>query len=222
MDATMPPPDPREEFEFWGRQATEHMLFLHLGIEDVLIKAEAMRQHDRLARAYEVRDLNAFVALLRVAIATKQRVLDRLNAGQWLGWIYPLFVDHVLREERYFLARLAGADAPAEEAKRWARFMAEHAAFAAHLIDPSETKWVATTTRFGEVLSEDADACARACTAQLVEMTARNTAELNAVVGEMKPGRPASIIHPVLAAHVLREGERGARFLSDAAGALGP
>lgn len=212
--------DPNEEFAFWGRQATEHMLFAHLGLEEPSLKAEAMRQHDRLAAAYEARDLQAFLPLLETAIETKQAVLDRLNSGEWLGWIYPLFLDHVLREERYFLARLHGAGTPAAESARWARFMAEHAMFAAHLLDPAEACAVAAAVQLGGALGGDANACARACTRQFVVMTERHTRELNAFVAGMKPARPKSIIHPVLGAHVLREGERGAAILASAAQAM--
>lgn len=200
----------QDDFAFWGNQATEHALFMHLGLEDPALKAEALRLYESMKAAYDAGPAGQehFLFLLGRSMEFKQRVLARLLQGEWLGWLYPLFVDHILREEAYFLAKLQGMLPPLEEAPTWLRFMREHAQFAAHLIDPTESAAIATAGQQAGQLARLEGGCAVTCSPQLLALSERQGRELDQFFSTMKPANPKSIIHPALAAHVVREGRR--------------
>lgn len=206
---------PTQEFEFWGRQATEHALFMHLGLEDPALKKQALDIHNGLKSWYDTLQLDPFLKNLETSMAFKRAVLARLNAGEWLGWLYPDFVDHVLREEEYFLAKLSqgvggGRGMPANiETATWLRFMGEHAQFAAQLVDPTEAQAMSRAAALARRFEGLHAGCTHStCGPQMVALSERAGRELDAFFSGMKPAKPKSIIHPVLAAHVVREGRR--------------
>lgn len=227
--------DPRtsELLAFWPRQMEEHALFLSLGLEDPALRAEAARERDRWRKfrarrregPAEAAEALALAADLR---ALKVRVHDRLAAGEWLGWLFPSFVDHIRRELDYFTAALRRARRPepggsarraSEEMCSWLMFMMEHAAFAAHLLDPREVRLVlrarALIGDFGRLHA----ACGGA-DAQLLSLSERAGRALDAyfVGSGLGTARARSVVHPALAAHVVREGRM---FLRTVLGLMG-
>ena len=215
----LPPPDPREEFEFWGRQAVEHALFAHLGLEGAGEKSAALEMHNALKAAYDARDLEKFLPLLEQSIAFKKQILQRLVGGEWLGWLFPAFVDHVTREEEFFLNRLRGGPPPAEEAHAWLRFMREHAEFASHLVDTTERQAIMQALALAGDLGGLEHACQQACSAQLAYLSAQKGRELDAFFTGTTPTKPLSVIHPVLREHVIREGRRFVETMNRLSGA---
>lgn len=201
-------PAQQGEFAFWGNQATEHMLFMHLGLEDPVLKQQALDLYTQMKAAYDRRDVAAFLPLLDQAMTMKHRVLTRLLAGEWLGWIFPTFVDHTLREESYFLSKLQGSVPQTAETMAWLRFMAEHAEFASHLVDTTERAAMLHALTLASDLNGLESACTQSCGAQLAALSAQKGRELDQFFSSMTPTKPLSVIHPVLAAHVVREGRR--------------
>lgn len=202
-----------DDVEFWSRQLSEHALFLHLGLDDKELKRRAMNLH----QAWEQfrrgpRPVQDAIRLVMELRDLKTEVHARLERGEWLGWLWPLFVDHVRREGDYFLGALQGTRLdPVTECQIWLTFMAEHAAFAAHLLDPSEANRIRQALEAQGQLGALFNACGQGVNDQLLSLTQRSGMDLDAYVNALgvgKPGGAKSIIHPVLAEHVVREGRR--------------
>jgi hypothetical protein len=202
-----------DDIDFWSRQLSEHCLFLMLGLDDRNLKARAQRLHEEWEKFRRgARPIQAAIALTRETIAFKSEIYTKLAANQWLGWLFPLFVDHTRREAEYFLAALEGKQVdPAVECQMWMTFMGEHAAFAAHLLDPSEAENIREALRLQQKFGEHFHDCGAAVGPQLSSLGERSGQELDAYfngLGIGKPGGAKSVIHPVLAEHVVREGRR--------------
>jgi len=202
-----------DDIEFWSRQLSEHALFMQLGLDDKRLKGEAERIHNQWERFRRgPRTVPDAIALVQGTRNFKMEVHARLVAGEWLGWLWPLFVDHIRREGDYFLGKLQGQMlSDADECATWLTFMAEHAAFAAHLLDPSEATRIQQAIAMLGTLNELWKACSTSLNDQLLSLTTRSGQDLDAYVKNLgigKPGGARSIIHPVLAEHVVREGQR--------------
>lgn len=196
------------DINFWARQFSEHCLFFHLGLDDARFKNPAKQLHDEWEAARPALDLNTALALAQKTRAFKTEILTTLNSGQWLGWIFPTFVDHTRRELDLFVANACGAPVTATQtATEWLRFMAEHAAFAAHLMDPVEAMRIRQALAAVGKLSKLQAACRAGVTDTLLGLSNTAGTELDTfVVRDVSKAK--SIIHPVLATHVVREGRR--------------
>lgn len=203
------------QIDFWARQFSEHALFLSLGIvADPGLSKEAERQQG-LWDAFRSSGLSGQAAKDRVIeLATKLAtlkgdVLARLEGGEWLGWLFPSFVRHILSELLWFTSRLEAKAAPAygqEDVRSWLRLMAEHAAFAAHLLDPVEVKLIREARTLLGAL-QGLGGCGSTLPT-LVDLSDRAGRQLDQYLVASGIGTPKvkSVIHPVLAAHVVREG----------------
>lgn len=205
------------EIAFWSNQLAEHCLFLNLGLDDKDLKRRAMDLHQQWERfrregGLEGGGVQEVIALTLKTRALKVEVHTRLERGEWLGWLWPLFVDHTRREGDYFLGALQGTRLdPATECKIWLTFMAEHAAFAAHLLDPSEAARIQQALQMQGQLGSLFHHCGTTIGGQLLSLTERSGMDLDAYLKALGVGTPngaKSIIHPVLAEHVVREGRR--------------
>jgi len=197
-----------DEIEFWSRQLSEHALFFHLGIEDEALKHDALILHsdwETFRQGGAAGDLVALVTNLR---GFKTMLLDELSR-RWIGWIFPLFVEHTRRELDLFVAHLGTSALTPDELCQWTRFMAEHAAFAAHLLDPAEAAKIQEATAAAGQFSKLSEGCA-VITPTLVALSQKAGEGLDAWLQKSGLGTPAthSVVHPVLAAHVVREGQR--------------
>lgn len=196
-----------DEIAFWSRQLSEHALFLHLGLEKKTLKREALLLHNEweLFRAGQPSDLLGMCSDLR---AFKTLVLDELQKG-WCGWIYPLFVEHTRRELDMFVKHIQTNALDEDELQHWLRFMAEHAAFAAHLLDPMEADKIREATEVTGQFCNLAKAC-DGMTPTLLDMSKHEGEGLDEWLTQSGLGTPntRSVVHPALAAHVVREGQR--------------
>jgi hypothetical protein len=206
-----------DEIDFWSRQLSEHALFMQLGLQDPALRVRANELHELWEQFRSVRPKmttrDAAIQAVNLAMETRSlllHVLDRLDKGQWLGWLWPLFVDHIRREGDYFIEQLQHKTFDVgDECQIWLQFMAEHAAFAAHLLDPTEAARIRDATAFIGNFEQLHNGCA-AINPQLLDLTQKAGAELDQYFTSLPVGTPKlkSIIHPVLAAHVIREGQR--------------
>lgn len=145
--------------------------------------------------------------------ALKARVLSRMEGGEWLGWLLPSFVRHMLDELLHFTGLLeakAGISASGAPLglSTWLRLIGQDAGEVARQIDPSE-----------ERLSREARAIAggfsslagleRGRGAPAAEIAVKAGRDLEGWLASSGLGTPKakSAVHPVLAAHVAREAE---------------
>jgi hypothetical protein len=136
---------------------------------------------------------------------------------------YPLLIDHILREARFYLGLLerlqcrAAVDLVAEMIMQeafWNRIMAEHAKFIRGLLDPTEVQLFDTADNFGhqfDALTAEAEALVRQ-TADLPAVTEESRQATVSIRDFKSQGTEGlitcmirSIIIPLLGDHVLRE-----------------
>ena len=202
-----------DDIDFWSRQLSEHALFMQLGLNDKRLKGIAERLHNEWENYRRgPRTVANAITLVRSTRDFKTEVHSRLVAGEWLGWLWPLFVDHIRREGDYFLGKLEGKMlSDADECATWITFMGEHAAFAAHLLDPSEAARIQQAIALLGNFNQLWQGCSTSMNQQLLSLTTRSGLDLDAYLKSLgigKPGAARSIINPVLAEHVVREGQR--------------
>lgn len=201
---------PYEETIFWSRQFDEHLQFLQLLFTDGKLKREATLLQNEYARTRR-KAIGAGPRAPAIMSQINGKVFDyqsealkRLEAGEFLGWAFPLFVDHITREMELF-AFLVG-DGPRPRGRTVEATVkqlgAEHAMFAAHLLDPTERE-----------LANEANAAGL----QLMELVDdpsadRQAADVERAIGRFvtenklgKLGGALSIIPRSLADHVVRE-----------------
>lgn len=209
------------EIDFWVRQLSEHALFLHLGLEDKKLKKEAFQLHtkfEHFRRKFnaEIRDMclmNSVLPLIEKEREFKVRVLNRLEAGEWLGWLFPLFVNHIILELDYLVDKLNGVTYSfSQELQFWNRVNSEHALFASHFLDPKERSHILVADAVAQKLNQTND---QEYTTML-QLSLNASKELDAFNKQVRASGNGvqSIIHPVLLDHVIREGERSIKTLS--------
>ena len=175
-----------------------------------------------LVRAVEALDRKAYRATSMLA-DFKSRLLTSVRSCEMFTLNYPLLIEHILREARFFMTMLVmlvkGEDImdPRDLINKeafWNRIMAEHSKFIAGLLDPSEQNLIDTARMFGKTFDK--------LTAEAVEATnqtleaAKVTDESIAETIRLRDFKSAgtdgilncqiqSIILPLLGDHVLRE-----------------
>lgn len=238
-----------DEIRFWSRIMKEHSLFLKLGFrcEDTQLINEANhffavfeaienRSH-ALPLNTDPQIIQRFNAEVHTAVshiwAFKRKVLGLIVRCQLPGGNnFPLLVDHVSREARYFRNRLeelnAGKleplpDAIIDENVFFLRIMADHSKFIGHLLDPSERQLVEQARGFShdfdQLLFQAKDLESMRPQSQTVPLldqfldqnrvSVQSLRDFKQTARELiEACRIKSIIHPLLADHVFREAER--------------
>lgn len=223
--------DTMELIRFWSRQLSEHALFMQLGLDPADLKKTADDLHSQyekfrgtipadVASPDQVTELTAKSVELATSLrGFETEVYDRLSGGEWLGWLFPTFVDHIRREGDYFITSASGGGPTgmplvANKLCTWLGFMAEHAIFAAHLLDPAEVTLIAQGKALSERFQELGDSC-RSMEPQLLGLSKRCGDQLDLYFTQngIGTGSVSSVIHPVLALHVVREGRMFLRTL---------
>lgn len=205
------PQQVQNDILFWlGSQDREHMLFLNLGIDAGAagpLKVEAGRlqaAYENAARTQNIQEIlrlsGPSQALKKAAFAESQR--------RWIGWLFPVFYDHIRREIDYALTRIERTLSAQEEICFWTQIGAEHAVMAAHLLDPTEV--VAFRGAMNEHAKMDGlhKSCATQIMPSLIALTERSARELDVFFTVAEKANFKSVIHPTLAAHIVREGRR--------------
>ena len=204
----------RELVRFWAPQMAEHSMFLHLLLADGKLKERALEIYNRWRHFICDKNMHPVEdvwPLVQELARFKRKVLARLNAGEWLGAAYPTFVEHILRELLYFVDKLAGVKFTAEqEIAFWNTINADHASFAAGLLDPKEQdlrdKATATSKKIKALNVKDLVTALEAG----VELSDFNKQAYQGIVSNtIKSVIPESLIY-----HVVREGQHGNKTLS--------
>ncbi len=102
---------PQTEATFWLPQFQEHASFTAEGLVDPTLQAQAQQlvEQARQITSGNIRD----VAGLAMALNDfHQPLLARLQSGEWLGWLYPSLIAHMMREQNWYLGVIQGLYTP--------------------------------------------------------------------------------------------------------------
>jgi len=168
----------------------------------------------------------------------KSKLLQNILSCEIFTFNYPLLIDHILREARFYLKILYQLqnrqvvnilEDIIDQEKFWDRIMAEHAKFIRGLLDPTEITLFNTANRYGkvfDVLTEQAMTMTEQTTIlpQLSSKTYKATASLRdfktAATDGLLQGKIRALAVPLLADHVLREANHYLRLLNTFNGRL--
>lgn len=209
---------------------------------NIYIDPNITRMESALAKSYPkqitastvrmVQELNdrAIWAAEQIA-AFKSKVLKEVLACRTFTTNYPLLIDHILREAKFYLRMLRmlqcreDIDLTKEAAYQetfWNRIMAEHSKFIRGLLDPTEEKLFNTANDFGrrfDELTEEGKGLAENL-GILPSLTEKSLAATAAVRDFKKQGTEGlvqckikSIAFPLLGDHVVREANHYIRML---------
>jgi hypothetical protein len=181
-----------------------------------------------------VEDLNnrAIAAAEQIAMF-KSKVLQNVIACKMFTTNYPLLIDHILREAKFYLRLLRKLQAKEElELAReaafqetfWNRIMAEHSKFIRGLLDPTEVSLFNTANDFGKKFDElTAEAKSLSDNLGLLPSVTQksldNTVDIRNFKKQGTEGiiqcKIKSIAFPLLGDHVVREANHYIRILKD-------
>lgn len=178
-------------------------------------------------------ELNARAICITSALADyKANLLNAVLTCKAFSHSYPLLIDHILREARFYqcmLTRLQNherIDSPRDLLEQqffWNRIMNEHAVFIRGLLDPTEQELITKANNFGNefnVLTEKAAAAMDQTipSSRLTGISLDATVRLRDFKATGTQGllecRIRSIILPLLADHTLREANHYLRLLN--------
>jgi len=251
-----------DEIHFWGQQMSEHAEFLYLGIEDANLKNKGLELHTlwqtfmtdnfdskgisskgkivlddsdfAKINSNNYNNLDYLIVQLR---EYKQEIIRQLDAGKWLGWIYSLFVKHMLTELEYFNDKLNNIVLPREEEIRFYNTMnAQHAGIIAHLLGPDlendsliskanrlyhkitnlshlETNSVVKKVDefYHKIVTDGEDTFLKLSLDDAKELDVFN----NQIKTAITSNQVKSIIHPVLINHIIYAGKRSIYVLEN-------
>ena len=207
---------------FWLDQEFEHARFfiMHMPSPDLDPQRQmVMQMQDSIgAQLAKVKaggatagDLAAFnrptIELVRRFLDVKRQMEKAQESGQLRSLAWPTFFEHVALEGERFANRLEKFSRGQVEYDRsevidfWTRIMADHADFVAHLLDPEEKALIQKAMQSAGVWRGMKGGSKDKVDDQLDSFIAfKKTAQAGVEAGQIK-----SIIHPLLADHVLRE-----------------
>jgi len=182
----------------------------------------------------KVADLNKRVIKETEALVKfKTEILMGMLECRLFTWNFPLLIEHIRREARFFIAHLERLQKrisldPAEELIRekvfWDRIMAEHSQFIAHLLDPTETALIRTADDFARKFFklEDRARHVKDTDSHLPKQLLKDEIKATGAIQDFKATAEElilaceirSIIVPLLADHVLREANHFYRILT--------
>lgn len=206
----VPPPQANQvalpdDVAFWSRQLAEHALFLHLMLQDPQLKAQALALHNLWMQTMLTGgDISRPLSEL---LAFKRMVLARLERGEWLGWALPSFVQHILLEGDYFQRRLQGGVNAGQDFQTWLEIVKGHADIGPKLIDPKAEGFAEQAKPLSQRVAQLQSRCnVRTIEHQCLVDADQAIQQANAWVRNVPVG--LNIVHPTLAAHILREHDR--------------
>jgi hypothetical protein len=170
--------------------------------------------------------------LLEDIINFKTTILNNVLECKMFTVNYPLLIDHILREARFYqrlIRRLQSRDEiniqreAFEQEFFWNRIMAEHSKFIRGLLDPSEEELFRTANNFGKEFDQltkeakEAMDMTRPALYHVTEDSLKATRELRDFKAQGTQGilecKVKSIIIPLLGDHTLREANHYLRLL---------
>lgn len=180
------------------------------------------RHSSEMVHQVEMLDREAY-QLTNALAEYKEKLLAHIKSCKMFTMNYPLLIDHILREAKFFMNMLASL-VRGEDIMRpedlinqeifWNRIMAEHSKFIAGLLDPAEETLIDTARTFGkefDALTAEATQAAKQ-TNEIARVTTESLLETKKLRDFKEAGTSGileckiqSIIIPLLGDHVLRE-----------------
>jgi Protein of unknown function (DUF2935). len=171
------------------------------------------------------------IAATNMLAGYKARLLSNVLACRVFTLNYPLLIDHILREARFYLNMLNklqhrdAIDTPDEIIEQevfWNRIMAEHSKFIRGLLDPTEVELIDTAEKFGREFDS--------LTGKAIELTKKTSGLEDVTEDSLEAAegirdfkrqgtqglikcRIKSIALPLLGDHVVREANHYIRLL---------
>lgn len=171
------------------------------------------------------------ISLITGIIQFKTTILSNVLSCRMFTVNYPLLIDHILREAKFYLQMVQrlqnreeiNAEKEAyEQESFWNRIMAEHSKFIRGLLDPTENELINTANNFGNEFDKLTDEAKQAMdkTIPLDKVTKDSLEVTKAIRAFNTQGTEGlleckikSIIIPLLGDHVLRESNHYLRLL---------
>ena len=188
----------------------------NLGTGDAAIPTRTM--------AEQVESLNYKAYQLVSQLADyKENLLENIRACKMTTTLYPLLIDHILREAKFFMNMLASISSgdtmmrPEDMIRQeafWNRIMAEHSKFIAGLLDPTEENLIDTARMFSKQFDTLTDQAKQAATQTMnIDKITENSLSTTLKLRDFKSAgtkgfldcKIESIMVPLLGDHVLRE-----------------
>lgn len=219
-----------DEYLFWIHQMGEHAFFLYLALSDYAIEDEGFQElRERGLQFYhdvepeegilnpqvgpEFSEVNTWLDQLK---EWKIQVKEAILASDWLGFGFPSVIDHYLLELDFYRAKLEEAItgerviSVEDEIAFWTKIAADHAATIARLLDPKEREYYKQLNHLNDQLFELGQSNDELDL--FIQLSQQHQEELNDIFQDVYVGIEnkdiLSIIHPMLLAHIIREGKR--------------
>lgn len=216
------------EYTLNAEMVTKQLTGLPINTNITLMEARLINDMEiasNVARAQTINSLNQrIINLLKPSIQTQKTMLENVIACKLFTAIYPLMLDHVIREAEHYLGHLerlqkreSMVDQPskvAEHEEFWNDIMGEHAEFIRGLLDPTEEELIRSANGFANEFDELTVAASQAFEelSQLAQVTRNSIITTTNIRNFKEQGTKGildckirSIILPLLSDHVLRE-----------------
>jgi len=236
-----------DDIHFWSHQMEEHAEFMYLGLVEPSLKNRSMEfkkiyedYHNRhfmskgieehklilddsdFQKLKEDLDINEIVKINEEFKKFKEGIIDRLKKGEWLGWLWQSFIQHLLDELNYFNGKIQ-LKYDGDEVQFWNKMNADHVGSGGHLLDPdfkNDELIVKSFNLYHELQKMD-----KGEKEQLIHMSLNYAKELDVFHKKTQDAvinhKIDSVIHPLLIEHIVREGERSIYSLTKLAQMIG-
>lgn len=172
------------------------------------------------------------ISLVAALIQFKSQILSSVLSCKMFTVNYPLLIDHIMREARFYLnmlQRLQNRDTvninrdAYEQELFWNRIMGEHALFIRGLLDPTENELISTANNFGnefiQLVQESQNAIDKTLPiSNVTRDSLKATRDIRNFKEQGTKGilecKIKSIIIPLLGDHTIREASHYLRLLN--------
>ncbi|NLX61529.1 MAG: DUF2935 domain-containing protein [Tissierellia bacterium] len=167
------------------------------------------------------------INLVKEVISYKEKILKKLLDCKLFANLYPLLIDHIMREAIYYLKALESLQRREEPVKDildnqifWDTIMMEHAQFVRGLLDPTEVELFNTANDLAEAFEDLIEITKKAGPKDIPKVT-KMALEDTIEIRDFKQAGTEGLIdcqiqviaYPLLADHILREANRYIRVL---------
>jgi len=230
------------KFTFDAERATEFYSGIQLDTELTRMELSLDKNLNPVMSSLLVDQVSALnqkaITATTVLADYKSKLLQDILSCKLFTFNYPLLIDHILREARFYLKILYQLQNRQvvnilvdiiDQEKFWDRIMAEHAKFIRGLLDPTEVALFDTANRYGktfDTLTEQAMTMTEQTTIlpQLSSKTYKATASLRDFKAAATEGllqcKIKALAVPLLGDHILREANHYLRLLNKFNGRL--
>ena len=225
-----------DEFNFWGLQVKEHMLFTYQGLVEDLVTPNNLRQqasdlhnswHTMLAsnRATQPNFKAEVLVLLNATLEYQIAIQKLIENNIWIGWLSYSFMDHLINESYYFLDKINNPDYDLKrEREFWLLHHQTEIEASEKLLDPLEMELSELAKIYVNQVKElrlDLDLLNATSSVDVNDLSNTTMEVLNEYLlqtGELRDGiQTKTVLTNIslpLINHVIREGERAIQIFT--------